>query len=150
MFPQTLGCDSELVSGLGLCESRSNMSPITVGELSGDHCSVANIEPLDNIQPLESTSPENRNHSLLPSNDSLDGLKDLKNKNLRNPFLAFLNINQLRNKIVDLRSILKEVGLQYIPISETKLDASFLNSKFKIEGYHSTHSEETETFMVRD
>ena len=39
----------------------------------------------------------------------------------------------LCKKIVDHRS---EVDLEYISISETKLDASFPNSQFKIEGYH--------------
>ena len=42
----------------------------------------------------------------------------------------------MQQKIVDLRSMLKEVDLEYISISETKLDASFPNSQFKIEDYH--------------
>ena len=63
-------------------------------------------------------------------------LKDLKIKNLRNPFLAYLNINHLRNKIADRRSVLKEVDLEHISINETKLDASFPNSQLKFEGYH--------------
>ena len=135
-FSQTVGCDSDLVSPLNLCESKSSMSLITIDKPSEDYHYAVNIEPLNDIQPLESTGPENRNCSLLPSNDSLDELKDLKNKNLKNHFLAYLNINHLCNKIVDLRSMLKVVDLQYISISETKLDASFPNSQFKIEGYH--------------
>ena len=42
----------------------------------------------------------------------------------------------MRNKIVDLRLILREIGLEYISISETKLDASFPNAQFKVDGYH--------------
>ena len=71
-----------------------------------------------------------------PLSDSLDGLKSLRNRNPRNPFLGYLNINHLRNKIVDLRLILREIGLEYISISETKLDASFPNAQFKVDGYH--------------
>ena len=126
------------------------MSPITVGKQSEDCHSAANNESLNDIQPLESKSPENRNHSLLPSNDSLDGLKDLKNKNLRNLFLAYLNINHLHDKIVDLKSILKDVDLNYISISETQLDASFQTLNSKSRGITSLHSEETETVMVGD
>ena len=71
-----------------------------------------------------------------PSSDSLDGLKTFKSKNLRNPFLSYLNINHLRNKIIDLRHILQQIGLEYISISETKLDEQFPDTQFKIEGYH--------------
>ena len=72
----------------------------------------------------------------LPTCDSLDGLKNLKIKNLRNPFLGYLDINHLRNKIIDLRCILNEIGLEYISISETKLYESFPDSQFKIDGFH--------------
>ena len=76
-------------------------------------------------------------HRNSPFSDYLDEIKSLRNRNPRNPFLGYLNINHLRNKTVDLRFILREVGLEYISISETKLDASFPNAQFKIDGYHS-------------
>ena len=41
----------------------------------------------------------------------------------------------LRNKIVDLRHILFETGLEIVAISETKLCSEFPDSQFKIEGY---------------
>ena len=72
----------------------------------------------------------------MPTCDSLDGLKNLKIKNLRNPFLGYLNINHLRNKIIGIRCILNEIGLEYISISETKLDEAFSDSQFKIDGFH--------------
>ena len=37
---------------------------------------------------------------------------------------------------MDLRCILEEIGLEYISVSETKLDQSIPNSQFKIDGYH--------------
>ena len=90
----------------------------------------------DNIQSTVDSHPmTGRRKSSLTK--SLDGLKGHKNKNLRNPFLAYLNINHLRNKIIDLRCILKEISIEYIAISETKLDGSFPDSQFKIDGYHS-------------
>ena len=96
--------------------------------------SSSSSEPGDNLQSL--VSNEHLSEDCVISSDSLDGLKDLKIKNLRNPFLGYLNINHLRNKIVDLRCILKEIGLECISISETKLDSSFPDSQFKIDGYH--------------
>ena len=72
----------------------------------------------------------------IPNCDSLDGLKNLKIKNLRNPFLGYLNIKHLRNKVIDLVCILNEIGLEYISISETKLDESFPVCQFKINGFH--------------
>ena len=90
--------------------------------------------PGDNLQSL--VSNEHLSEDCVISSDSLDGLKDLKIKNLKNPFRGYLNINHLRNKIVDLRCVLKEIGLECISISETKLDSSFPDSQFKIDGYH--------------
>ena len=85
---------------------------------------------------LSNTSKVSRAQTEVVSNETLDGLKNLKNNNFRNPFLSYLNINHIRNKIVDLRCILEEIGLEYISVSETKLDQSFPNSQFKIYGYH--------------
>ena len=68
------------------------------------------------------------------SSDSLDGLKTLRSKHLRNSFLSHLNINHLCNKIIDLRHILRQIVQEYISISE--LDEQFPDTQFKIEGYH--------------
>ena len=54
---------------------------------------------------------------------------------LHNPFIAYLNINSLRNKVIDLGKILKDLPLDYSLISKTKLDKSFPNSQFKLNGY---------------
>ena len=56
-------------------------------------------------------------------------LQDDRLKFLYNPLIAYLNINSLRNKVIDLGKILKDLPLDYIVISETKLDESFPNSQ---------------------
>ena len=61
-------------------------------------------------------------------------LQDDRLKFLYNPLIAYLNINSLRNKVIDLGKILKDLPLDYIVISETKLDESFPNSQFKLNG----------------
>ena len=63
-------------------------------------------------------------------------LQDDRLKFLHNPLIAYLNINSLRNKVTDLGEILlKDLPLDYIVISEIKLDESFPNSQFKLNGY---------------
>ena len=46
-------------------------------------------------------------------------------KFLQNPLIAYLNINSLRNKVTDLKEILKDLLLDDLVIRETKLDESF-------------------------
>ena len=52
-----------------------------------------------------------------------------------NPLIAYLNINSLREKIIGLREILKKAKIDVLCIDETKLDFSFPNHQFKIDGY---------------
>ena len=54
---------------------------------------------------------------------------------LHNPLIAFLNINSLRNKVIDLGDILKNLPLDYLVIGETKLDENIPNFQFKLNGY---------------
>ena len=46
-----------------------------------------------------------------------------------------MNINSLRNKIVDLREIMSGISLDYFVVSETKLDSSFPSAQFHINEY---------------
>ena len=54
----------------------------------------------------------------------LEMLQDDKLKLLYNPLIAYLNINSLRNKVIYLGEILKDLPLVYIVISESKLEFS--------------------------
>ena len=49
--------------------------------------------------------------------------------------IGYLNINSLRNKIVDFREIISELSLDYLVLSETKMDQSFPAAQFYIKGY---------------
>ena len=51
---------------------------------------------------LSDTSKESRAQTEVVSSETLDGLKNLKNNNSQNPFLSYLNIDNIQNKIVDL------------------------------------------------
>ena len=61
--------------------------------------------------------------------------KSQRNKNKDNPFIAYLNINSLRNKIHDLRTMIYDIAPEVLTISETKLDDTFPDAQFIIDGY---------------
>ena len=58
----------------------------------------------------------------------------LKQKYHSNTFISYLNINSLSNKVDALRQICKISPLEILCVDETKLDSSFPNSKFRIDG----------------
>ena len=68
-----------------------------------------------------------------PSAADLEMLQNDRLKFLHNPRIAYLNINSLRNKVIDLQETVKD--LDYLVISETKFDESFPNFQFKFNGY---------------
>ena len=65
----------------------------------------------------------------------LDGLNRLSKEHQSNPIIGFLSINSLSNKINDLRKICRKAQIHVLWIDETKLDESFPDAQFHIEGY---------------
>ena len=65
----------------------------------------------------------------------LQQLQEDRLKHCKNPLIGYLNINSLRNKITDLRVIMKTLPLDYLILNETKKDESFPTSQFNVEGY---------------
>ena len=62
-------------------------------------------------------------------------LRKLRLKYPRNTLRGYLNINSLRNKIIDVREMIGRLQLDYFVISETKLDSSFPSAQFHIGDY---------------
>ena len=52
-----------------------------------------------------------------------------------NPLIGYLNINSLRNKMVDVREVFTKLMFDYFVLSETKLDDSFPLQQFYINGF---------------
>ena len=61
-------------------------------------------------------------------------LKDLKINNINRFAIGHININSLRKKIDSLQEIIKG-NLDILIISETKLDTSFPEDQFQIDGF---------------
>ena len=100
---------------------------------------------------LESVSDSQivQNNSFSNLDLDLYKLQLLKQKYHSNPFISYLNINSLSNKIDALRQIWKTAPLEILCVDETKLDSSFPNSQFRINGYISPLIEETETITEK-
>ena len=66
---------------------------------------------------------------------SISELIELRNKYLNNPIIGYLNINSLRNKLIDLREIMTKAPLDIVCIDETQLAESFPDFQFNMENY---------------
>ena len=58
--------------------------------------------------------------------------------NLKNVIMSCLNVNAIRNKLENLREIIKQ-NIDVLAVAETKIDASFLSAQFFLEGHHSPY-----------
>ena len=67
--------------------------------------------------------------------DHIDYFAEIRNRHPKDLFVAYLNINSYRHKVVDMRDNLKETPVDILGIAETKLDDSFPNAQFSIDGY---------------
>ena len=68
-------------------------------------------------------TPELEESSLSKENKELsktESFRIFRKKHFKNTLMDYLNINCLRNKIIDLREIVKHLELDYVVISETK------------------------------
>ena len=62
-------------------------------------------------------------------------LRKLRLKYPRNPLIGYLNINSLRNKIINSQEMIGRLQLDYFVVSETKSDSSFPSAQFHIGDY---------------
>ena len=77
-----------------------------------------------------SNEAKNTNHKL-----DIEELINLRKLYTNNPIIEYLNINSLKNKITQLREVCRKAPIDVLCIDETKLDASFSDAQFHIEGY---------------
>ena len=68
----------------------------------------------------------------MTGNASTKSMYENRLKHLRNPLIGYLNINSLRNKIVDVREVFGKLQLDCFVLSETKLDDISRNMKQKL------------------
>ena len=68
---------------------------------------------------------------------NLKGLSKLRKAYPNNPIIGYLDvsINSLKEKIICLRDIISTSKIDMLCIDEIKVDKSFPDSQFKIDGY---------------
>ena len=76
--------------------------------------------------------------SIVYNNTCLDDLKHLRIKNIHIVVIGQININSLRNKFDCLSSLISG-NIDILLITETKLDNSFPEAQFHIEGFASPY-----------
>ena len=77
----------------------------------------------------------NAEQTISSTENNVDFLVKIRKSHHENPFVGYLNINSLRNKIISLREILVKAPIDILCTGETKLDDSFPDAQF-IENYH--------------
>ena len=68
-------------------------------------------------------------------NDMVHTLSEYYKSNKDNFKFGLLNVNSIRHKIYDIHELLSKHLLDCIMLQETKLDDSFPNSQFYLQGY---------------
>ena len=63
----------------------------------------------------------------------LEKRRDTRLRYFKQPLFAYLNINSLRNKVIDLKEILGDLSPNYLVLSETKLDDSFHSAQCNLK-----------------
>ena len=76
-----------------------------------------------------SNKAKNTNYNL-----DIQKLINLRKLYTNTPIIGYLNINSLGNKITQLREVCRKTPVDVLCINETKLDASFPDAQFHIEG----------------
>ena len=77
------------------------------------------------------------NDPIVSHSDVKKALKDIRISNMNKPIFGHLNINSLRNKF-DLFSEQVKGSIYILMVSATKLDDSFPEAQFLIEGFYSS------------
>ena len=87
-----------------------------------------------NATNIGCNSPNSSNDLANLSSNSITSIKKLKFSNPNKVFLGHLNVNSIRNKIESLADLIY-VTFDIFLISETKIDNSFPDQQFDINGY---------------
>ena len=91
-----------------------------------------NLNPL--AAPFLPDSAQKMYNYIDNTSDVYTTLNDIRVKNIHRVIISHLNINSIRNKFEALSDIIKN-KIDIVLISETKLDSSFPNSLFYIDGF---------------
>ena len=84
--------------------------------------------------PFQPMNTQVQHNDVNNTDDVYSVLNHIRAKNIHRVIISHLNINSIRNKFVTLSDIVKN-KIDIMLISETKLDTSFPNTQFHIDGF---------------
>ena len=94
---------------------------------------IAEEEKRDITVSRISEALSNANNSSMPINT--DNLTRVRIANPKSVMIGYLNINNIRNKVNDLKELSSRLFPTVLGISETKVDTSFPNASLCIDNY---------------
>ena len=100
-------------------------------ESNADFCDTpTSICTSNDIENIDSENTSNNTEG------DISKLADLRNSNLSNPLICYLNINSLRgHKLNHVRELCRQIDIDIFCIDETKLTYDFPDAQLSIEGY---------------
>ena len=91
-------------------------------------------EPVLNNAPSKTVSQVYNNLNQNTVGSPFSEVKNYKLENLKKITIGHLNVSSLRNKFISIEELIKS-RLDIFLVSETKIDHSFPNHQFPIDGY---------------
>jgi exonuclease III len=109
---------------------------------------VINENPLSNDMNNTDQGNVSNEQSVLNSDNSVavnpaDDLVTVRKSYPKNVLMAYLNVNSIRYKIVEVEHIMRNSNLNIFGISETKIDSSFPDKQFQLQGYNMFRKDRT-------
>jgi hypothetical protein len=99
-------------------------------------CALPNFsDSLFENNHCELTTPEIADSEINNKSILTDNLKQLRDANHKKCLIASLNVNSLPNKFVEIKEWLRCGVFDILSIQETKIDKTFPNSQFYVEGF---------------
>ena len=71
-----------------------------------------------------------------PTGDVLSRIITSRQKDCRKLLLWHLNINSIQNKFEEVKILVNQLKAQVIFLTETKIDSTYPNSQFKLDGFN--------------
>ena len=103
-------------------------------------CSKCLLDVLPFNLSISSDEPENHDISISSSDPSPERLEPSilleRKKNYSDLLLVHLNINSIQNKFEELKLLNKELKSQLIFLTETKIDSTYPDEQFALQGYN--------------
>ena len=134
--------DDSVYSHHGDAVTYSNSVPVSTDQAVLNDDSVFSYHDDDvtdnNSVPVSTGHGVRLNESISPGDAALDTipyLDTLRTKYPRNLFIAHLNVNNIRYKFYEIHDILNGNRIDIFGISETKIDTSFTDAQFCVEGF---------------